>query len=118
MVKSCMRLCMTCSSRRSARQAHARVRSLATNPTPSVTSLKVLPAHKQSAEFLIIAASFVQYLVTIEVEHQKGENGQDHYNLSFIIMTFLFLLHNMMLVVMLSYAWQHLPCMVSPITLC
>ena len=44
MLKSCMRLCMTCSSRRSATHALASVRSLATSPTASVTSLRVLPA--------------------------------------------------------------------------
>lgn len=44
MLQSCMRLCMTCTSRRSARQAQAKLRSLATSPTASVTSLRVLPA--------------------------------------------------------------------------
>ena len=77
-----MRLCMTCSSRRSARQAHARVRSLATSPTPSVTSLKVLPADNHSAELFVVAVSFLQHLLAIEWS-TKRVKGQVLYNLSF-----------------------------------
>lgn len=44
MLQRCMCLCMTCTTTRSPTHAQARVRSLATSPTASVTSLSVLPA--------------------------------------------------------------------------
>lgn len=47
--KRCMPLRITCTAKQSAKHAQARVRSLATRPTASVTSLKVVPAAFQRA---------------------------------------------------------------------